>query len=102
MARARGASRKRQTMGGMPMKDGTVAGNHDGRRIPSSYYLVQPRIKRRRVAASPQSLQRRAGMARAPGGNQPKLLDQVREAIRMRHYSVRTEEAYVGVRHEAW
>jgi integron integrase len=26
----------------------------------------------------------------------PKLLDQVREAIRMRHYSVRTEEAYVG------
>jgi hypothetical protein len=24
----------------------------------------------------------------------PKLLDQLREAIRMRHYSVRTEEAY--------
>jgi integron integrase len=35
-------------------------------------------------------------MARAPGGNKPKLLDQVREAIRMRHYSIRTEEAYVG------
>jgi len=26
----------------------------------------------------------------------PKLLDQVREAIRTRHYSFRTEEAYVG------
>lgn len=26
----------------------------------------------------------------------PKLLDQVRNAIRVRHYSIRTEEAYVG------
>lgn len=25
----------------------------------------------------------------------PRLLDQVREAIRVRHYSIRTEEAYV-------
>jgi Phage integrase, N-terminal SAM-like domain len=35
-------------------------------------------------------------MARAPEGNKPKLLDQVREAIRMRHYRIRTEEAYVS------
>lgn len=28
-------------------------------------------------------------------GNAPRLLDQVREVIRMRHYSIRTEEAYV-------
>ena len=28
-------------------------------------------------------------------GNQPRLLDQVREVIRMRHYSIRTEQAYV-------
>lgn len=27
--------------------------------------------------------------------NKPKLLDQLREAIRVRHYSLRTEEAYV-------
>ena len=33
--------------------------------------------------------------ARVPEGRKPKLLDQVREAIRMRHYSLRTEEAYV-------
>ena len=34
--------------------------------------------------------------ARAPEARKPKLLDQVREAIRTRHYSLRTEEAYVG------
>lgn len=28
--------------------------------------------------------------------NQPRLLDRVRDAIRNRHYSLRTEEAYVG------
>jgi hypothetical protein len=28
-------------------------------------------------------------------GNPPRLLDQVREVIRMRHYRIRTEEAYV-------
>jgi integron integrase len=32
----------------------------------------------------------------APAAARPKLLDQVREAIRTRHYSYRTEEAYVG------
>jgi integron integrase len=35
-------------------------------------------------------------MAGAPKGNKPKLLDQVREAIRMRHYSIWTKEAYVS------
>jgi hypothetical protein len=31
-----------------------------------------------------------------PPGARPNPLDQVREAIRVRHYSERTEEAYVG------
>jgi integron integrase len=88
--------RKRRTMGGMHMNDRTVAGGPDGRRIRPRHYPARPRVESRRVPASPQSLQRLAGMARAPGGNKPKLLDQVREAIRMRHYSIRTEEAYVG------
>ncbi|MGH8059658.1 MAG: phage integrase N-terminal SAM-like domain-containing protein, partial [Candidatus Entotheonellia bacterium] len=35
-------------------------------------------------------------MAGARAEQQPKLLDQVRGAIRTRHYSVRTEEAYVS------
>lgn len=30
-----------------------------------------------------------------PTGREPRLLDQVRHAIRTRHYSKRTEEAYV-------
>jgi integron integrase len=33
---------------------------------------------------------------RSPGGSKPKLLDQVRSAIRTRHYSRRTEKAYVA------
>jgi hypothetical protein len=28
-------------------------------------------------------------------GNSPRLLDQVRELIRIRHYSIRTEQAYL-------
>ena len=28
--------------------------------------------------------------------NSPKLLDQVRNRIRLKHYSIRTEETYVG------
>ncbi|MGH7855949.1 MAG: phage integrase N-terminal SAM-like domain-containing protein, partial [Candidatus Binatia bacterium] len=34
--------------------------------------------------------------AMPPARRPPKLLDRVREAIRTRHYSRRTEEAYVG------
>jgi integron integrase len=35
-------------------------------------------------------------MSPAPGSPKPKLLDQVRQAIRTRHYSYMTEKAYVG------
>jgi len=38
----------------------------------------------------------RAGAIAPAAAARPKLLDQVREAIRTRHYSYRTEEAYVG------
>jgi Phage integrase, N-terminal SAM-like domain len=31
-----------------------------------------------------------------PSGTTPKVLDRLRAAIRARHYSLRTEEAYVG------
>lgn len=34
------------------------------------------------------------GLATAP--DRPRLLDRVRNAVRARHYSIRTEEAYVG------
>src|SRR5881296_145862 len=32
----------------------------------------------------------------APEQGKPKLLDRVRQLMRLRHYSLRTEEAYVG------
>ncbi len=32
----------------------------------------------------------------SPSRPAPKLLDQVRDAVRVRHYSIRTEEAYVN------
>jgi hypothetical protein len=35
-------------------------------------------------------------MTQPKQGSQPRLLDQVRDAIRVRHYSIRTEQAYVG------
>jgi site-specific recombinase XerD len=38
----------------------------------------------------------RLASASVPAGRPPKLLDRVREAIRARHYSLRTEEAYVA------
>jgi Phage integrase, N-terminal SAM-like domain len=44
-----------------------------------------------------QSAERRQVAIVASGDAQPpKLLDRVRVAIRARHYSVRTEEAYAG------
>jgi integron integrase len=36
-----------------------------------------------------------ASVAVKPSANKPKLLDQVRDVIRRRHYSIRTEQAYV-------
>jgi len=36
------------------------------------------------------------GMPSVPTAQKPKLLDQVRRAIRTRHYSPKTEEAYLG------
>ena len=39
---------------------------------------------------------RQAGVATSNEPQPAKLLDRVREAIRARHYSLRTEEAYVG------
>ena len=37
----------------------------------------------------------KTSIEKTPAAQQPKLLDQVRQAIRTRHYSYRTEKAYV-------
>src|SRR5262249_18527079 len=39
---------------------------------------------------------RNGSLGLPPTAPKPKLLDQVRQAIRARHYSLRTEEAYVA------
>jgi integrase len=41
-------------------------------------------------------LSRRSFVDVPSGAQQPKLLDRVRQALRLRHYSRRTEESYVG------
>jgi hypothetical protein len=46
------------------------------------------------MARPPQYLH--LGLMQPPEAQPPKLLDRVRAAIRTRHYSIRTEEAYVG------
>ncbi len=40
--------------------------------------------------------QEKSFMNTAPSPRPPRLLDQVRDALRTRHYSIRTEEAYLG------
>jgi integron integrase len=78
------------------MNEGTAAGNPDERQARPWLRTVRPRVDHRSVTTPRQSLQRIARMAHAPAGQKLKLLDQVREAIRIRHYSARTEEAYIS------
>jgi hypothetical protein len=40
-------------------------------------------------------------VAARPAQNKPKLLDQVRNFIRIKHYSIRTEQAYLDWRVKA-
>ena len=40
-------------------------------------------------------------VAGRPAENKPKLLDQVRNVIRIKHYSIRTEQAYLDWRVKA-
>jgi integron integrase len=44
---------------------------------------------------SPPSLGQPAASSAVPAGKAPRLLDRVRDAIRLRHYSIRTEATYV-------
>jgi integron integrase len=57
---------------------------------------VQPGVDHGSAPGSQRAHQSIARLAQASEGRKPKLLDQVRAAIRTRHYSVRTEEAYVS------
>jgi len=78
------------------MTEKPVAGAHGERHVRPQ---LLPRLLRDdsgRVSAPYQSRQRIISAAHALQARKPKLLDQVREAIRTRHYRLRTEEAYVS------
>ena len=78
------------------MNEGSNAGSSDGRHTRPWLCPGRLGVDHRSVPASHRSLQRVVSIPHAPAGHKPKLLDQVREAIRLRHYRVRTEEVYVS------
>ena len=78
------------------MNEEPFPGAPDGRHFRPRFLPGRPGVEKAGLPAQNRSLHGGGKGARAPGGRKPKLLDQVREAIRVRHYSVRTEEAYVG------
>ena len=78
------------------MHEGSIAGGSDGHQTRPRLFPKRLGVDHRSDRATHRSLHRAVSVPHAPTGHRPKLLDQVREAIRMRHYSVRTEEAYVG------
>jgi hypothetical protein len=49
-----------------------------------------------RASHRPAACERMTGLAAARPSPPPRLLDRVRTALRTRHYSARTEKAYVG------
>jgi integron integrase len=73
-----------------------VAGAPDGRHFHPRFFPRQPGVGNAGLPAQNRSLHGVTKGARVPEARKPKLLDQVREVIRTRHYSLRTEEAYVG------
>jgi hypothetical protein len=73
-----------------------VAGAPDGGHFHPRLLPRHPGAENSGLRAQNRSLQSTSKAARASEVRKPKLLDQVREAIRTRHYSLRTEEAYVG------
>jgi integron integrase len=73
-----------------------VAGAPDGGHFRPRFLPRHPGAENAGLPAQNRSYPSVSKLARASEARKPKLLDQVREAIRTRHYSLRTEEAYVG------
>jgi len=64
--------------------------------VPSTAAVQATSAARRGTLSTPSPPLRAAIDVQSVGAPKRKLLDQVRDAIRTRHYSYRTEEAYVG------
>ena len=65
------------------------------RKSSSQAARILPQVREVSSLGPRGSLDGAASTESSPGGSKPKLLDQVRSAIRARHYSRRTEKAYV-------
>lgn len=77
------------------MSEGTASSNWERHRVHRRFVPVRT-ISRGETASLLHQLPPRVGpTVPAPEERQPKLLDQVRAAIRTRHYSLRTEKAYI-------
>jgi integron integrase len=81
---------------GRRMIEEPAAAAPDGRHFHLRFLPRGPGAENTSLPAQNRSLHSVAKIARAPEARKPRLLDQVREAIRTRHYSLRTEEAYVS------
>lgn len=80
----------------MEMREGTGDAGPGDRHLGPSFLSVPAPVGRARTPALPRSRQER-GRWDGPGEpRKPTLLDDVRSALRIRHYSLRTEEAYVS------
>ncbi|MGH7960736.1 MAG: integron integrase [Candidatus Binatia bacterium] len=76
------------------MIQSTGAGNADRHNVHLRLVPVRAHVTPR-ITPAPHSFHAASGVAHSAERRPPKLLDQVRAAIRTRHYSLRTEEAYV-------
>ncbi len=74
----------------------TVTGRQEERRVHLRFVPPRAGVGSGRASLLQSSLHGNATRAYVPEGYKPRLLDQVRGAIRMRHSSYRTEKAYVG------
>jgi len=78
------------------MTQETITGRQEERRVHLRFVPARAGIGSERASLLQSSLHRSTTVTSSPEGHKPKLLDQVRAAIRTRHYSYRTEKAYVG------
>src|SRR5712692_9365459 len=77
------------------MGEATAPGNREECSLPLRLVPVRSRFSGKTAPPAGQPFQKAAGIDQNREGPKPKLLDQVRAAIRTRHYSLRTEDAYV-------
>jgi len=77
------------------MREEPVAESPGGHQVRQGLCPLRPGGDRRSELPRQRSWQHVVGMVRPSAGQPPKLLDQLRQALRTRHYSENTEKAYV-------